>query len=374
MRNTRFHTRSSGAVGLVLLFVLVLLIVVVSFWVTRRPALPEALKNVQASQAPTVGKNGAPATPGTADALKATFVGVSTLMFDDGVHAVLVDGFFSRPGFWKTALGKVGPEPEKVEAALKRLGLINGHLKLLAVFTAHSHYDHAMDAPLVAKLTGATLVGSQSTAYVGLGQGLPADKIMVVTPGKNFEMGPFVVQFIRAIHSPTPWNNGHDGGELQAPLVPPVHAADYKEGGSYSLLFEYQNPEDKEALKPRWLVQGSAGFVSGGLEGVRADTVFLGIGTLGKKDAKYKEAYWLEVVTTVGAKVVVPVHWDDFTVGLDEPLKPMPKVLDNFNSTIDFLSARSKNDGVNLQWLGAFEGMDLPLPQEQDLSFLPDKP
>ena len=243
---------------------------------------------------------------------------------------------------------------------------------MLAVVTAHSHYDHAMDAPLVAKLTGASLVGSQSTAYLGLGQGLPADKIMVAVPGKNLEIGPFVVQFIRAIHSPTPWNDGHDGGELKAPLVPPVHAAEYKEGGSYSLLFEYQNPEDKEALKPRWLVQASAGFISNGLDGVRADTVFLGVGTLGKKDDKYKEAYWLEVVTTVGAKVVVPVHWDDFTVGLDEPLKAMPKVLDNFKSSASFLTARSLADGVRLQWLGAFESIDLPLPQEQDLSFLPN--
>ncbi len=372
MRNTRFSIKSDGAAGVVLLVLLVVVLAVLFAWVTRRPALPEALLQPRAVLIPTVGENGEPAKPGTADALKATFVGVSTLMFDDGVHAILVDGFFSRPGFLKTALGRVGPEPEKVESALKRLGLINGPLKLLAVVTAHSHYDHAMDAPLVAKLTGARLLGSQSTVYLGLGQGLPAEQMTLAANGRNIEIGPFVVQFIPAIHSPTPWNNGHDGGELKAPLVPPVHAADYKEGGSYSLLFEYQNPELKEALKPRWLVQASAGFISNGLDGVRADTVFLGIGTLGKKDDTYKEAYWLEVVTTVGAKVVVPVHWDDFTLGLDEPLKPLPKVLDNFKSSANFLSARSVADGVRLQWLGAFESMDLPLPREEELSFLPN--
>jgi L-ascorbate metabolism protein UlaG (beta-lactamase superfamily) len=305
----------------------------------------------------------APWPPEQASPVRATFVGVSTLMFDDGKSAILVDGFFSRPGFFKTALGRVGPDTQAVTVALRKLGLIDGPLTLLAVVTAHSHYDHAMDAPLVARLTGAQLLGSESTAFIGLGQGLDNNQITIAEKNRNYAFGPFVVQMIPSLHSPTPWNNGHDGGELVAPLVPPVHAADYKEGGSYSLLFEYQMPRpEKDDLNPRWLVQGSAGYVSGQLDGVRADTVFLGVGTLGRKRGHYKEAYWLEVVTTVGAHTVVPIHWDDFTRGLDVPLQAMPYLLDNLKSTVRFIQARQELDSINVQWMQSYDALQLRLP------------
>lgn len=299
--------------------------------------------------------------PEPASAVRATFVGVSTLMFDDGESAILVDGFFSRPGLLKTALGRVGPDETAVRSGLQRLGLLDGKLKLLAVVTAHSHYDHAMDAPLVAKLTGAVLAGSASTRFIGLGQGLDDSRIEVPQAGDAMRFGPFRIRMIESLHSPTPWNDGHDGGVLTQPLVPPVHASKYLEGGSYSLHFEHV----AAGKTTRWLVQGSAGYVQGKLDGLLADTVFLGVGTLGRKPTRYKESYWLETVTTVGARCVVPIHWDDFTVGLDEPLKPFPYWLDNVHSTQRFLRGKVGMDGVTMVWMNAWETLMLPLPVER---------
>ena len=61
------------------------------------------------------------------------------------------------------------------------------------------------------------------------------------------------------------------------------------------------------------LVQGSAGFLPGGYRSERADVVFLGVGGLGRKEPAYRERYLREVVDAVGARRVVPIHWDDFT-------------------------------------------------------------
>ena len=53
----------------------------------------------------------------------------------------------------------------------------------------------------------------------------------------------------------------------------------------------------------------------------------------------YLPAYLAEVADAVGATRIVPVHWDDFTRPLDEPLRPMPVAvrLDTFFSDMQRL-------------------------------------
>lgn len=86
-------------------------------------------------------------------------------------------------------------------------------------------------------------------------------------------------------------------------------------------------------------MQGSAGFVPGALRHVQADTVFLGVGSLGKKDQAYRTALWRETVLAVGARQVIPVHWDNFWLPLDTPLQAMPYLFDDFASSMQDLQA-----------------------------------
>lgn len=68
--------------------------------------------------------------------------------------------------------------------------------------------------------------------------------------------------------------------------------------------------------------------------GMRADVVFLGIGLLGKQSDAFVRDYWREVVQTTGAKIVVPVHWDDFTVSLDRPLRQTGPLFDKVKEAL----------------------------------------
>ena len=52
--------------------------------------------------------------------LAVTFLGVSTLLVQDGESAVMTDGFFSRPGLLRVGLGRVAPSAERIDAALDR--------------------------------------------------------------------------------------------------------------------------------------------------------------------------------------------------------------------------------------------------------------
>src|SRR5664279_1871357 len=95
--------------------------------------------------------------PAATGDLAVTFLGVSTLLLDDGDSAVMTDGFFSRPSLRKVAFGKLAPNPTRIDSALTRLGLngANTGRRLDAVLPVHTHFDHVMDSAAVANRTGA---------------------------------------------------------------------------------------------------------------------------------------------------------------------------------------------------------------------------
>jgi L-ascorbate metabolism protein UlaG (beta-lactamase superfamily) len=264
--------------------------------------------------------------------VKVTFFGVATLLFDDGETAWMTDGFFSRPSKWQVVAGRVEPDNDAIARALQA-----AHVdKLAAVLPVHSHYDHAMDSPEVARRTGAVLVGSESTANIGRGAKLPQGQIRVARLREPMKFGRFTITLFPGRHAPT----GFTGGVIDEPFTPPARASAYKEGQTYAVLVEHEGRSV--------LVNGSAGFEPGALRGVHADVVMLGIGTLGSLDEDYREAYWREVVRAVGARRVIPIHWDDFTIPSGGPFVPLPRPLDKFDESIAFLRSRSGRDGVEL--------------------------
>lgn len=265
----------------------------------------------------------APAKPARGE-LRVTFAGVATLLFSDGETAVMTDGFFSRPGLMQLVRGRVAPHEEAIARGLERLGVGRAETgPLAAVVPVHSHYDHAMDSPRVAQRTGAVLLGSASSAQIARGLGLPEERIRVAEPGRPYRFGAFRITLIPSRHVRYPWNEdgaGLLGTAIEAPLVPPAAPTAYKEGVTWSVLVQHP--------RATVLVQGSAGFVPGALEAYQADVVMLGIGALGHHPPGYRAAYYDEVVRAVGARLVLPIHFTDFTRPLDAEPRPFPRHLD----------------------------------------------
>lgn len=98
------------------------------------------------------------------------------------------------------------------------------------------------------------------------------------------------------------------------------------------------------------VVNGSAGRVSGALDGYEAETVYLGIGGMGKQSAEFRSTLWREIVTTVGARKVIPIHWDDFFRPLDRPLVPLPYFADDLTTSMGFLLAQQIAVELPVAW------------------------
>ena len=290
-----------------------------------RPGRPDLARHAHRFSVPVAGSD-APLT--------VTWLGVSTLLIDDGSSALMTDGFFSRPGLARVGVGKVSPSPARVDGCLARVGV----KRLAAVIPVHTHFDHALDSALVADRTGAQLVGGGSAANVGRGHGLSEDRIVVVESGTPIQLGDYEITLVESRHSPP----DRFPGTIDQPVVPPVRAATYRCGEAWSAFIHHRSSGR------RLLIQGSAGFVKGSLTGQHADVVYLGVGQLGVQPESYLVDYWTQTVRTVGARRVVLVHWDDFFRPLSKPLRALPYVADDLDVSMRVLTRLAEQDGVAL--------------------------
>ena len=263
--------------GIALLALLLLAIAFVTVQIERRPPL-----------APYQSLTLPPATG--QESVRVRFAGVSTLVFDDGETAWMTDGFFSRPGKWQTFTGKISPDTEAITRQLTRLGVT----QLAAVVPLHSHYDHAMDSPVVAEHTGAMLIGSASALNIGRGLGLAENRMRLVQPGDVVVLGKFTLRFIAGRHSPTPYSDGVAMENIDASLVPPARATAWREGQVWSLWVEHASGQ-------RILVQGQRRLRAGRALGRAGRYGAAGRGHARQERRDYRAAYWNEVVKATGA-------------------------------------------------------------------------
>ncbi|WP_068277545.1 MBL fold metallo-hydrolase [Aldersonia kunmingensis] len=278
--------------------------------------------------------------PPADDGLAVTFLGVSSLLIDDGSSAILTDGYFSRPSLARVGLGKIAPDPTRIASALDRAGIA----VLDAVIPVHTHFDHALDSADVAIRTGAPLVGGPSAAQVGRGSALPEARIIVVTPSEPLTLGGYELTFVTSHHCPP----DRFPGEITEPVTTPTRAAAFRCGDAWSILLRH-NATGRSAL-----IQGSAGYVRGALAGRSADVAYLGVGQLGLQSPDYIETYWNETVRAVSARRAVLIHWDDFFRPLDEPLRALPYAGDDLDATMSVLTRLAKRDGVTLNFPTVF--------------------
>lgn len=273
----------------------------------------------------------APVAAGDVSAVTLTWFGVATLLIDDGDTQLLVDAFISRPSLMDVLMRR----PVTNDAATINFVLNEYRMRrLAAIMPVHSHFDHAMDVGAVANRSSASVLGSETTAHIARGAGVPEDQIVVVEPGQDYTFGEFTVRFLTSVHAPIGWGGSVPlKGTLDAPLELPAPVTAFPDGGSYSIVISH--PQGS------MLVQGSAGMREAALDDVQVDTVILGVGLLEGLGRKYVEEYWQKTVTSTGARVIVPVHFDDYTKPFGK-IELAPKILDNFGKTVRLLEGARK--------------------------------
>lgn len=210
-------------------------------------------------------------------------LGVAGWQLEVGSASLLVDPYFTRADV---------EDPKQPISS--DLAAVDRHAPKRAdvILVGHSHYDHLLDVPTIALRTGATVVGTESTARVARAAGVTA--VRVVRPGETFVHGGFTIQAIRGLHSLI--------GVPSRPIAEdphlPLAAGDYHEGGTLHYLVR--------AGGRSVLFVGTANFVEDALTGLRPDVAVVAVGLREKIPD-----YTCRLLSAVGRpRLVLANHFD----------------------------------------------------------------
>ncbi len=264
------------------------------------------------------------------DTVTATWLGVTTLLFDDGETQILIDGFFSRPSLGDIVFRR----PVTNDAAMINYVLDEYRMRrLAAIIPLQSHFDHAMDIGAIANRTSASILGSPSSVQIARGAGVPDDQITLAEAARTYQFGRFSVMLLPSTHAPIGWSGSVPmDGTIDEPLTMPQPVSAWREGGSYIAVINHPSGNT--------IVQSTSGFADTETTAGRlsADVVFLGVGGLETLGREYAEQYWQTLVTATGANSVYAVHFDDFTKPFGE-IVPSPRVAGDLQITASWFEA-----------------------------------
>lgn len=126
-----------------------------------------------------------------ANAVEFRWLGVAGIELNIAGQILTIDPLFTRPPLRRLIAGRVEPET----------GLVHEKLPLCDhILVSHTHWDHVMDVPALAKQTGAFVYGSPNTCHLLSACGVPIKQIHQVKAGDKLQLGKISVQVFLAKH------------------------------------------------------------------------------------------------------------------------------------------------------------------------------
>ena len=217
------------------------------------------------------------------------WLGVAGLELHADDQILLIDPFFTRPPLTKLFGGRVSPNRELIAKHISRAD---------AILITHAHYDHLMDVPDIARITGAKVYGSRNSCELLELLGVPHQQIQEIHVSDELSLGNFSIKVIMAQHMYLPIASF---GALPHTLTLPLRLNDYRVDECFSFLIQ---AGDVRLLD--W-----TGVLT---DGVPADVLFT--------QAFEAQTHYHALVSAVNPRLVVPIHWDDFFRPLSKPLVP----------------------------------------------------
>ncbi len=220
---------------------------------------------------------------------------------------LLIDPFASRPSLWRVASGRPIPSDE-IETARR-------FPRADIILIGHSHYDHLMDAPAIARRTGAMMAGSPTTCFIAESMGVSRKALLhQANPPEPFRHSGFDIRFIPSLHGRVVLGRVPYPGTLSSvPQKPPVKVPDYVLGNVYGLHLRaggislYHN--------------GSADLIDANLRGLKADVLLLGLaGRFKTRD------YVRRMISALEPQIIIPCHYDWFFSALEKKHATCPEL------------------------------------------------
>jgi L-ascorbate metabolism protein UlaG (beta-lactamase superfamily) len=229
------------------------------------------------------------------EAFAIRWLGTSGYDIRYGETAILIDPFLTRPGPMESVLLDI--------PLISNTPLIDRHIRRAdCILISHSHYDHLMDAPYIAKRTGAMLFGSKTTYYISKKQKVDERQLQVFAHGDQIDVDGIQIKVVASHHAKV-LGMIHNDGEIEEvlPELLPLMQSHYKMGGAYAFLLNIGGYKIFHS--------GSADFIPEHVEKMVGPVDMLIMGIAGWQNTP---DYVETLLALTKPKFVVPTHHDNF--------------------------------------------------------------
>ena len=239
---------------------------------------------------------------GLPDGLEVAWLGVSGYRITYEGQTLIIDPYVSR-----VPLSAVIKRRPTLPDAAQIDRFIGTPPNVAGVLVGHTHWDHAVDAPELARRFGCRAYGSASLVRLMALYGL-ANQAVEVEPYKTYELGPFVVSFTPSLHSKlilglaVPF-----AGELTCDHLDALSPAAYRCGQVWGIKIEVGGMS--------FYHQGSANLIDDAVRPGGVDVFLAGVAGRG-----FTDRYWERILRRLEPRTVVPTHYDDFFRPLGVPM------------------------------------------------------
>lgn len=147
-------------------------------------------------------------------------------------HVVLIDPYLTRASLRRCVM-----VPLRSDAATVRRYITAAD----AIVCGHTHFDHVLDVPTIARLTGGKVYGSRSAVNLCRAAGIDASQLAdVESPGRatTVEVGPFRLRFVPSAHSPFLFGRVPLEGDISDCDEVPLRTNQYRCGAVFGVLIE----------------------------------------------------------------------------------------------------------------------------------------
>jgi L-ascorbate metabolism protein UlaG (beta-lactamase superfamily) len=241
--------------------------------------------------------------PALPPGLELEWLGVSGYRLSFEGQTLFIDPYLSRVPFRDLFLRRPAmPDPALLEKFVKAPG------ETVGVLVGHTHFDHAVDAPALARRFGCKAYGSRSLVNLMTLHGL-SDRAVEVEPYRTYELGPFEVSFTPSVHSKlllglaVPYD-----GELSCEHLDALSPSAYRCGQVWGISIAVAGV--------RFYHQGSANLIDEALR--ERDVDYFLAGVAGRS---FTERYWRRILTRLQPRAVIPTHYDNFFRPLGQRLE-----------------------------------------------------
>lgn len=236
-----------------------------------------------------------------------TWLGTAGFRIEHEGCVLLIDPYLTRASLRRCVMA-----PLQADAGLAQRLLPHAD----AIVLSHTHFDHVLDTPLIARQTGARVFGSRSALHLCQASGLPAMQLTSVEPTSGSrpheaEVGPFRLRFWPSAHSAFLLGRVPFPGDIADCTDVPLRTEGYRCGAVFSVEIEVAGRRlfhvgSAELVERRWQV----GAVDLALACVAGWT----------STDRYPE----RLVAALSPGAILLHHWDNFLRGVDSEIHALP--------------------------------------------------